>query len=312
MKKILIILLKALAVIAIAVVVFIAIVFFANKISSKSELGKIEPYGQLVPVDGKNMNVLIQGEGEETIVLLPGYGTASPALDFTSLVKELSPFYKVVVVEPFGYGLSDGTEKERSMENIVNETHEVLQKLNIDRYILMGHSIAGIYGLDYVSKYRNEVSAFVGIDSSVPTQGGMDVELPAKKLKLLKNSGFGRLMMKVSGNPYAELPFEDETKEQLRMISLKNMYNSTTLNEMQHIRSNFKAAKTLTFPKDLPLIFFIQANNTSHKNWIPLHEEQVKNSENGKVMTFEGGHYLHHTKSKEIAENFRAFMEGIK
>jgi pimeloyl-ACP methyl ester carboxylesterase len=312
MKKILIILLKVVAVIAIAIAVFIAIVFIVNKISNKSEQAKIVPYGQLVPVDGKNMNVLIQGEGEETVVLLPGYGTASPALDFTSLVKELSPFYKVVVIEPFGYGLSDGTEKERSTENIVNETHEVLQKLNIDRYILMGHSIAGIYGIDYVSKYRNEVTAFVGIDSSVPTQGGMDVELPTKKLKLLKNSGFGRLMMKVSGNPYATLPFEDETKEQLRMISLKNMYNSTTLNEMKHISSNFKAAKNLTFPNDLPLIFFIQTNNTDVKDWIPLHEEQVKNSVHGKVMTFEGGHYLHHTKSKEIAENFRAFMEGIK
>lgn len=61
------------------------------------------------------MNVFIQGEGEETVVLLPGYGTAAPALDFQLLVDELSPFYKVVVIEPFGYGLSALTEKKEAL-----------------------------------------------------------------------------------------------------------------------------------------------------------------------------------------------------
>ena len=72
------------------------------------------------------------------------------------------------MVEPFGYGLSDQTEKERSTANIVSEIHEALQSLHIDRYILMGHSISGIYRLDYVNKYADEVSAYVGLDSSVP------------------------------------------------------------------------------------------------------------------------------------------------
>ena len=29
-------------------------------------------------------------------------------------------------------------------------------------------------------------------------------------------------------------------------------------------------------------------------------------------MEFEGSHYLHHTKSKEIVENFRRFMDAVK
>lgn len=311
-RKTLIIILKSIGVIAIIIGLFLATVFIVNMVSNKSEQGRIEPYGQLVPVDGKNMNVTIQGKGEETVVLLPGYGTAAPGLDFKPLVEELSPFYKVVVIEPFGYGLSDLTEKERNTENIVSEIHEALQSLKIERYILMGHSIAGIYGLDYVNKYENEVSAFVGIDSSVPTQGGMDVEFPIETFKLLKKSGFARLLMKLSPDPYATLPFDDKTKEQMRILTLKNMNNPSTLNEMENIYPNFKAAENLKFPKNLPLIFFTQANNTEVDRWIPLHEEQVKDSVHGKVTTFEAGHYLHHTKSKEIVENFRGFMEGIK
>ncbi|URN96776.1 MAG: alpha/beta hydrolase [Candidatus Pristimantibacillus lignocellulolyticus] len=312
MNKPLKIILISLAVIIITVVVFLATVFIVNVISSKSEQGKIQAYGQLVPVDGKNMNVLIEGNGEETVVLLTGYGTAAPALDFKPLIEELTPFYKVVVVEPFGYGLSDETTKERTNENIASEIHEALQSLNIDKYILMGHSIAGIYGLEYVNKYEDEVSAFIGIDSSVPTQPGMDVELPVDTFQLLQKSGIARLIMKLSDDPYATLPFDNETKEQLRMITHKNLYTSTLMNEMKNFNRNFQAAESLSFPKTLPLMLFVQANNSDVEGWIPLHEEQVKDSEFGEMVLLEGDHYLHHSKSKEIVESLRAFMEGIE
>ncbi|WP_445671161.1 alpha/beta fold hydrolase [Paenibacillus sp. FSL K6-2524] len=312
MRKPLRILLKTLGAIAVAIVLFLAIVFIVNVFATKSEQGKIEPYGQHVSVDGKNMNVLIQGEGKETIVLLPGYGTAAPALDFKLLIDQLSPFYKVVAVEPFGYGLSDGTEKERTTENIVSEVHEALQQLNINRYMLMGHSIAGIYGIDYVNKYPNEVTAFVGIDSSVPTQPGMDVKFPLKTFAFLKKSGLQRLAVKFGGDPYAELAFDDHTVEQMKMQSNKNSNSSTMLNEMDHISSNFKGAQGLTFPKDLPLLLFVQADNQGVKGWIPLHEGQIKDSIHGKVITMDGSHYLHHTKFKEIAEDVRSFMKEAK
>ncbi|GAB6991774.1 alpha/beta hydrolase [Paenibacillus pini] len=312
LRKLRNILLKIIGVIVIAIVLFLGIVYITNIISTNSEAKKIEPYGQHVSVDGKNMNVFIQGEGKETIVLLPGYGTAAPALDFKPLISELSPYYKVVVIEPFGYGLSDITEKERSIENMVSETHEALQALHIERFILMGHSIAGIYGLDYVNKYPNEVSAFVGIDSSVPTQGGTDDEFPTEAYKLLKKSGFFRLLMKLSPDQLVTPTVDDETREQIRILSLKNMFNSNILSEGENFNHNFKAAQHLTFPKNLPVMFFLQANDTETEGWIPLHEEQVKNSVHGKVMTFDGGHYLHHTQSKEIVKNFRLYMEEIK
>ncbi|EGL17147.1 MULTISPECIES: alpha/beta hydrolase [unclassified Paenibacillus] len=312
MSKPLRMILKSLGAIAILIVLFLAIVFIVDKVASKSEQGKIEPYGQSVTVDGKKMNVLIQGKGQETVVLLPGYGTAAPALDFKLLIDELSPYYKVVAIDPFGYGLSDRTEKERSTENIVSEMHEALQQLHIDRYTLMGHSIAGIYGLDYVNKYPNEVSAFVGIDSSVPTQPGMDVKFPLTMFRFLKQSGLQRFIVNVGSDPYASLLFDDKTKEQMKMIMNKNANNNTMLNEMKNISSNFKGAQNLTFPKNLPLLLFVQANNTSVEGWIPLHEGQIKDSVHGKVITMDGSHYLHHTKFKEIAENFREFMKGIK
>lgn len=312
MKKIFRILLKTFGVIVIAIGVFLAFGFTVNLISGKLEKGKIEAYGQLVPVDGKNMNVVIQGQGEETVVLLPGYSTGAPGIDFKPLIEELSPYYKVVVIEPFGYGLSDVTKKERSVENIVKEIHDCLQQLNIDRYILMGHSIAGIYGLEYVNQYENEVSAFVGIDSSLPTQEGMDDEFPATTYRVLEKLGFFRLAYKLDPDQLMPPNIDEKTKEQVRMISLKNMMNPSVIDEGENFESNSIATRDLKFPKNLPVYFFLVENETEMEGWRELHEDQIKDSVYGEVMEFEGDHYLHHTKSKEIVENFRRLMEDVE
>ena len=71
-------------------------------------------------------------------------------------------------------------------------------------------------------------------------------------------------------------------------MSNKNSNSSTILNEMDHISSNFKGAQGLTFPKDLPLLLFVQANNEGVEGWIPLHEGQIKDSVHGKVITMDG------------------------
>lgn len=312
-RKVINILLKVLGAIVIAILLFVAAVYTVNKISSHSEQKRLEPYGQHVSVDGNQMNVTIQGKGEETVVILPGFGTASPALDFKPLISELSPHYKVVVVEPFGYGLSDQTEKERSTANIVSEIHEALQSLHIDRYILMGHSISGIYSLDYVNKYPNEVRAFVGLDSSVPALSEQKIDSSeTQPIKWFRNLGFARLQLKLSADPYDGLPYDEQTKEQLNILIRKNMYNTTQLNEAESMYSNFKAAEQLTFPPNLPVIFFIQKNHPATDRWIPEHEKLIKDSIHGEVVLLEANHYLYRSHAKEIAERFRGFIKEIQ
>ncbi len=299
----------ALCTILTVLVVFVSSVYVVNLISKEREQGKIEAYGQKVLVDGKQMNVLIQGDGKETIVLLPGYGTASPVLDFKPLVKELSPYYRVVVIEPFGYGLSDDTDKVRTSQNIVDEIHECLQKLNIKKYTLMGHSISGIYGLEYVNQYEKEVQAFVGIDTSVPKQE--TDELPVSSLQLLNQSGFYRLLLKVNPDQLVMPNVDQQTKDQIKMLTFRNFLNESQASEAENFTNNFKTAERLHFPKRLPVVFYL-ADQTEEEtpSWKPMHEELLKNVDHGKVVTFKGGHYLHHTKSKEIADDVRGFLSN--
>ncbi|MGG3859238.1 hypothetical protein ABET41_14920 [Metabacillus fastidiosus] len=119
------------------IVLIIAAILFIGVISSQIitiyEKNKYPPLGQLVEVDGKSMHVYTKGKGANTIVLLSGLGTAAPALDYEPLINEMAKDNRIVVVETFGYGWSDVTNKERTVENIVEEIRTALKKSDYRR-----------------------------------------------------------------------------------------------------------------------------------------------------------------------------------
>lgn len=275
-----------------------------NAVSTETEKNRIETYGQTVSVGGRAMNVVVAGEGEQDVVLLPGFGTASPALDFEPLISQLARHHRVIVVEPFGYGLSDGTDSERTTDNIVDEIHEALQSLDVDRYVLMGHSIAGLYAIEYTTRYADEVTAFVGIDTSVPGQPNMDTVFPTGLLAAAKNLGLIRLVSSAAGDGLDGLAYDDRTREQMSLFSNQNSLSPTYLDEMTHIRTNFADAAGTEFPAGLPLLLFVVADNAGNPDWIDLHERQAATVDDGTVIPLDGEHYLHHTHAPEIADGF--------
>ncbi|MGW9156016.1 MULTISPECIES: alpha/beta hydrolase [unclassified Microbacterium] len=292
------------------IAVGLATTTIVNAVASGVEADRIEPYGETVSVDGHDMNVAISGDGPETIVLLPGFGTPSPVIDFEPLVDDLAADHRVVVVEPFGYGLSDGTDRSRTTENIVSEVHEALRSLDIDSYVLMGHSIAGIYGIEFAHRYPDEVRAFVGIDTSVPGQPHVDTVFPTGLMGAAKNLGLVRLLTAFGGTDDGESPSSAEAREQMMLLTNRNSLGPTYLDEMSHIRTNFADAIGSTFPQDLPLLLFVVAENETTPEWLSLHDEQAATVADGTVVPLDGEHYLHHTHSTEIADGFRSWEEA--
>ncbi|MNG42100.1 hypothetical protein D3C84_1317480 [compost metagenome] len=57
-------------------------------------------------------------------------------------------------------------------------------------------------------------------------------------------------------------------------------------------------------------MYFLATESTdSNDNWLRIHQDMVKNSDKSAIQIIEGGHYLHHTKSKELAELTVSFLE---
>ena len=280
-----------------------------HQVSLANEAQALPEYGTLIEVEGKRMNVVVSGNGPATIVLIPGFGTASPALDFGPLIDELSTHARVIAVEPFGYGLSDPTEVPRTATNIVTEMHAAVEQLGVHQYALMGHSIAGVYGLKWAELFGSELTGFVGIDSSVPDQANMDTQFPTGLMAAARFAGIGRLAAGLSDDGLDPALYSDSARRDMAVLANRNSLAPTYLDEMSNIASNFREASGATFPASLPVLLFVQAGaNPDQPDWIALHEEQAASVTRGELVRLPGTHYLHHTHAAEIAADTLTFL----
>lgn len=162
---------KIIGIIALSLVALFVLSIIINSIITHNNRKKIEDaYGEYYETSSGKMNYTIIGEGDTSIVILPGQGSISPHYEFLEIANRMSDDYKIIIIEPLGYGLSDDTNVERSAENICNEIHEVLAFIGENQYYIMGHSIAGLYALQYANMYENELLGFIGLDASIPAQ----------------------------------------------------------------------------------------------------------------------------------------------
>ena len=90
--------------------------YVANKIALKDDLENIRgSYGKYLTVNDRRMCYEKTGSGEITLLLIPGLGEPSPVLSYRPLAQQLARHFTVITLEPYGYGLSDDTDKPRTM-----------------------------------------------------------------------------------------------------------------------------------------------------------------------------------------------------
>jgi hypothetical protein len=154
---------KVLMIFGIACAAFIGLVFIialTNAVLTSVERAKYPAPGKMVEVDGERMHVYSEGNGKANIILLSGFGTPSPVVDYLPLIKVLSMDFTVAAVEYYGYGWSDRTNKPRTNQSMIEETRHALMKAGIlPPYVLVPHSISGLYALYYANIYPEEVEA---------------------------------------------------------------------------------------------------------------------------------------------------------
>jgi pimeloyl-ACP methyl ester carboxylesterase len=287
-----------------------------NLILERTEKANTPAYGERVAVGSGFLNVYRNGQEGQPIVLLSGLGTPAPALDFQPLIRELNGF-DAIVVEGFGYGYSDSEASPRTNENISNELHEVLAKLQVKQpYVLAGHSIAGFYLLDYANRYRAEVSAVVGIDATIPKPGNEPVPEPQPEFnwqRALSVTGVLRAVTWVAPgliDPDSKAYTDDEL-QRMRMMMNWNFGSPAVVDETARIGNNSVALRGVTYPDDLPVLAFIADEKTEHAaDKTAAAEDLLKNVKRHDVVPLEGNHYLHWTQSQKMAETIRTFLGG--
>lgn len=316
-KKILMIFGIIFGILAAVIAVFMLIGAALHTTYFTGKLEQIKPYGQLVDVNDGQMHVYSMGNGEKTIVLLPGLGVPLPSADFAPLMRKLSEKYTVVCIEYFGVGFSSETSKPRTCENYVEEIRTALSQAGFKApYVLMPHSISSVYSEYYAAKYHEEVEAIISLDG---TSTAYYAEIPASVKSILpiakfqQAAGTTSLLAPLAVNKKYLLSNGYTQKEINDMITFTGFsLNDTLLEQVLNSSEFIKQTMNLPFPESVPYFKVIskQTYETPNKQLeqakMTPQEYQYKHlkriGEHARYEILDGSHFIYINNVDRIAD----------
>ena len=92
------------------------------------------------------------------VVLLHGF--VGSADYWERIVPLLERHFRCIVPDLLGHGLSDAPDGLYTIEQMADGVLQLLDELNIDRVVLLGHSMGGYTALSFAERYPERLSAF--------------------------------------------------------------------------------------------------------------------------------------------------------
>lgn len=311
MKKVL----KIIAAFCGIVALLLVICAVNHQIQRKREEPLFSPLGQTVMIDGRQMSVYVEGEGEHTLVFLSGGGTCSPILDFKALYSQLTDTCQIAVVEKFGYGFSDVTDKSRDIDTVLEHTRAALTAAGLKApYVLCPHSMSGIEALYWAQKYPDEVSAIVGLDMSTPA-AYEKLNISGPLLRLLQfaaSAGITRLIPGLSDSYAIQSGALSEHEEAVyRAIFYRRTMTADMVNETLCVKNSAKLVSQGEIPS-IPFLLFCSdgsgGTGFSKEDWRAIQSEFAAECADAQLVELDCGHYVHDFEYERIAAEIKDFL----
>ena len=309
--------LKALLILLTILAIVLAGIYANHRLQLHKEAPLRAPLGQLVEVNGHQISLYTEGQGDKTLIFLSGGGTCSPILDFKSLYSTLSDDHRIVVVEKLGYGFSDVADVERSVASILADTRAALSAAGIDGpYVLCPHSLSGIEALYWAQQYPGEVEAIIGLDMAVPqAYEDYQTSLPMLKLsQLAARLGITRLLPGIAESDAIKYgTLTDSEKDVYRAIFYAKTATVTMLNEVRHIKENAKLVQKGGMPQ-VPMLLFVSSGSGTGweaEEWRAHQEAFAQRAENARLLTLDCPHYVHDHEYAAISREIKVFLADM-
>ena len=136
-------------------------------------------FAGLVDVGGRKIYLECKGTGSPTVILISGYRnnaeiwTTPPGPEITPVFTAVSGFTRTCAYDRPGTILdathvsrSDPVSMPRTAEAVASELHDLLDAAKIEGpYVLVAHSLGGLFARLYASTYPNDVAGLVLVDA---------------------------------------------------------------------------------------------------------------------------------------------------
>lgn len=287
--------------------------FTINKIFFSKEIEAISPYGQIIKINEQKMHVYSMGDGEKTIVLLPGFGVSLPSADFGPLMRALSKEYTVVCIEYFGIGFSDRVDTPRTNENYTQEIKAALSLAGFKApYVLMPHSASGIYSEYYAAKYPDEVSAIIMLDttSTAKTGTGNPPKFLFKIAKLQQACALTRINGLLPPSQKSKNGYTEKEISDYKLFS-NHALNDTMIDQSYRMIDNINEVNTIPFPKEIP-VFKLISSQTEKKvgtEYQTNHLNRLGAKAESRII--DCSHFIYQTNVIDICDATSTFLKKI-
>lgn len=264
-KKVLKIIGRVVLIILAAALVFTLVTFIVHSEKSSQELALLKEKGYYNPVSVGDYSLNVAKLGNEnakhTIVGLAGLGMGDFSVTARQMTACLEEDNLVVFVDRAGYGLSDDTENEMTLEYIVEDYRKALKNAGIEApYILMPHSIGGAYANYWASNYPEEIEGVVFVDGSQLSENAFADESPEKVdiedriSAFLAKIGFGRYVLRNYSYHYPD-NYSDEEQYLGDALSLLTIDSIAPVSEAGLLPKNGQDAFKGIITNDIPKLY---------------------------------------------------------
>lgn len=134
-------------------------------VSTAIDRRRYRPPGKLIDVGGYRLYLRSEGDaGGPTVVLESG--STMPSILWEPVLSDVAKFARVCTYDRAGYGWSDSVSSTRSGQQVVEDLHTLLHNAGIPGpYILVGHSLGGMYTRLFASRFPSQVAGVVLVDA---------------------------------------------------------------------------------------------------------------------------------------------------
>lgn len=309
-------------VLALAVVVVLLTVagLVYQTVATARDARAFPPPGQRIDVGGYSMHLYCLGEGSPTVILeAASQGTVS---NWAWIQPELARTTRVCAYDRTGLGWSDLGPEPQDTQQSAAALHTLLEKAGVrPPYVLVGHSLGGLYSRMYAEMYPVEVVGMALIEGTLPDglgalgqpdimpnapdEGMIDAAPVVSRLGLLRLMGFPSTDPDLPERQRAELAaylasptWADLIKRQYHLFpkllaQVRPLYRPGSLN-------------------DIPLAVILGSEGDGGIDaWRELFQAQAELSTNGKIYRIEGGTHISLVDREEHAERTRAVIEDV-
>lgn len=158
---------RFLAIAALALVTLALVGFGFERIAQAGDAQRYPPPGRLVDIGGHRLDLLCSGAGSPTIILEAGLGES--ALGWAQVQRSLARTARVCSYDRAGMAWSDRYTRPRTATNVADELQALLSASGESGpYVLVGHSIGGLFVRRFAAAYPHDVIGIVLVDPTDP------------------------------------------------------------------------------------------------------------------------------------------------